>query len=67
MGLDQGREPKIRGGLEPKKHTAVRTMYNAMLKKTTKMTLCAERDCKAPVAKQEENVDLVIEHVRISG
>jgi hypothetical protein len=30
-----------------------------MLKKITKITLCAERDCKAPVAKQEENVDLV--------
>jgi hypothetical protein len=31
------------GGRERKKHTAVRAMYRAMLKKTTNRILCTER------------------------
>jgi hypothetical protein len=31
-----------------------------MLKNTTKMTLCVDRVCSAPVAKHEEKVDLMV-------
>jgi hypothetical protein len=43
MGVDQPSEESNFGGLEVKKHTAVRAMYSPILKKTTNSMLCTER------------------------
>lgn len=48
MRLNMCRMPNLltdstSGGRERTKHTAVRAMYSAMLKKTTNRTLCIER------------------------
>ena len=40
------------------KQTPVRNMYRATLNNATNTILCVDNVCKAPVAKQDENVVL---------